>query len=438
MNFVTNPLPYRLNTDTLLETIRPLGHLVALESASPNHEGGQWSIIAAGPVSTISETAFNSVSESEIENLIKQLPVEKNELPFIGGVIGHATYGFAQDDNIKDGPYALLSQHDKGSKITASLYTWAYLLDHKNKKAHLVYWTEISQIEINTLVDFYHSEHRQADDFTMKSKFSAAWSQQDYLKKFNVIQDYIKSGDAYQVNLTQNFSGDYSGSALSAYFKLKAQSSSPYLTYYESEDFALASASPELLIQCNNSTVTTKHIKGTMPRAEDSDSDLVNMTKLKASKKDMAENLMITDLLRNDLSITCRNTSTPKLFELESFDTVHHLVSTISAEKPAEISPLSVFKSCFPGGSITGAPKKRAMEIINELEDFSRDFYCGSSFYYSSNGNFNSNILIRSFVFKDGEVNCWAGGGITIDSEWESEYQESLDKISKLMQALEG
>jgi para-aminobenzoate synthetase component 1 len=435
MNFVTKPLPYRLNTDTLLDTIRPLGHLVALESANPNHEGGRWSIISAGPVKTISETAFNSASAIEIERLIKHFPEEESELPFVGGVIGHVSYGFVQDTNIPNEP---LPQNDTGSKITASLYTWAYLLDHKNKKALLVYWTEISQIGINTLVDFYHAEHRQADSFTMNSKFSAAWSQQDYIRKFNAIQDYIKSGDAYQVNLTQNFSGDYSGSALSAYFKLKAQSNSPYLTYYESKGFALASASPELFIQCNNNKVTTKPIKGTIPRATDSDSDLINMTKLKASKKDMAENLMITDLLRNDLSITCRNTNTPKLFELESFETVHHLVSTITAEKPAEISPLSVFKSCFPGGSITGAPKKRAMEIINELEDFSRDFYCGSTFCYSANGNFNSNILIRSFIFKDGEVNCWAGGGITIDSEWESEYQESLDKISKLMQALEN
>lgn len=435
MNFVTKPLPYRLNTDTLLDTIRPLGQLVAFESASPNHEGGRWSIISAGPIKTIPEVAFNGASAIEIESLLKLLPEEKSEFPFIGGIIGHATYGFVQDSVIPNKP---LSQNDTGSKITASLYTWAYLLDHKNKKAHLVYWTEISQIEINTLVDFYHAEHRQADSFNMRSKFSAVWSQQDYIKKFNAIQNYIKSGDAYQVNLTQKFSGDYFGSTLSAYCKLKTQSNSPYLVYYESEGFALASASPELFIQCNNNTVTTKPIKGTIPRATDSDSDLLNMEKLKASKKDMAENLMITDLLRNDLSITCRNTSTPKLFELESFETVHHLVSTITAEKPEAISPLSVFKSCFPGGSITGAPKKRAMEIINELEDFSRDFYCGSSFYYSANGKFNSNILIRSFVFKDGKVNCWAGGGITIDSEWESEYQESLDKISKLMQTLEN
>jgi para-aminobenzoate synthetase component 1 len=123
---------------------------------------------------------------------------------------------------------------------------------------------------------------------------------------------------------------------------------------------------------------------------------------------------------------------------VESFETVHHLVSTITAKKPKAVTPLTVFKTCFPGGSITGAPKKRAMEIIGELEDFSREFYCGSSFYYSANQNFSSNILIRSFIFKGDLVNCWAGGGITMDSNWESEYQESLDKISKLMKALEA
>jgi para-aminobenzoate synthetase component 1 len=434
MNLVTKLLPYRLNTDTLLETIRPLGHLVALESANPTHESGRWSIISAGPIKTLSNAPFNDVATSGIERLIKQLSNTKSELPFIGGVIGHASYGFVDGNMDQTNPPI---QHDVNSKITASLYTWAYLLDHKNKKTYLVYWTEVSQIDINMLIDYYHAEHKQPQDFNMRTKFSASWSHEQYKQKFNEIHEYIKSGDAYQINLTQKFMGGFSGSPLSAYCILKAKSHSPFLTFYESDDFVLASASPELFIKCENNKVTTKPIKGTMPRAVDIESDQASIQKLKESNKDMAENLMITDLLRNDLSITCYNTSTPKLFDIESFETVHHLVSTVTAEKPIETSPFSVFKSCFPGGSITGAPKKRAMEIISELEDFSRDLYCGSSFYYSANGNFNSNILIRSFVFKDDMVSCWAGGGITIDSDWKSEYQESLDKISMLMKVLE-
>ncbi|MFT6154565.1 MAG: para-aminobenzoate synthetase component 1 [Bermanella sp.] len=434
MNFLTKLLPYKSNTNTLLDAIRPLGHLVALESASPNHESGRWSIISAGPVKTLTNTTFNSDATVAIESLIKLLPKTSSELPFIGGLIGHASYGFVEGDIEK----SRSEKHNvESSKITASLYTWAYLLDHKDKKAYLVYWTEISQVDIETLVDYYHLEHKQIQGFKMLRKFSASWSHKQYEEKFNKIQDYIKSGDTYQINLTQKFNGNYTGSPLSAYCSLKAQSHSPFLAYYESDDFTLASASPELFIQCKGNKITTKPIKGTIPRAVDAELDNANIVKLKESKKDMAENLMITDLLRNDLSIICQNTTTPKLFEIESFETVHHLVSTITAEKPSGATAFSVFKSCFPGGSITGAPKKRAMEIINELEDFSRDLYCGSSFYYSVNENFNSNILIRSFVFKDGEVNCWAGGGVTIDSKWESEYQESLDKISRLMQVLE-
>ncbi len=164
--------------------------------------------------------------------------------------------------------------------------------------------------------------------------------------------------------------------------------------------------------------------------------DSQNKIELALSPKDRAENLMIVDLLRNDLSKNAKSVNVPELFKVESFSTVHHLVSTINATLADEVSPLKLFFDAFPGGSITGAPKKRAMEIIAELEEFPRSYYCGSAFYYSANRNFNSNILIRGFLFNKGEIHCWAGGGIINDSTWQAEYQESLDKISKLMMCL--
>ena len=144
---------------------------------------------------------------------------------------------------------------------------------------------------------------------------------------------------------------------------------------------------------------------------------------------------MIVDLLRNDLSKNSQNIKVDELFAIESFSTVHHLVSTIAADISGK-DPVKLLMDAFPGGSITGAPKKRSMEIISELEQVPRSFYCGSSFYFSSNNMMSSNILIRGFLFENNEVTCWAGGGIVADSKWEDEYQESLDKISKLMQAI--
>jgi para-aminobenzoate synthetase component 1 len=431
MKLVTHSLPYKSNTDALLETLNPLGSLVALESAAHEHENGRWSIIAANPLKTTEELKFNAQTCHLIETLLKELPSTNSELPFIGGIIGHASYGFANKNHENK------KSNIANSLVSAALYTWAFIFDHKNKASHLVYWTNISQISAQELIDFYNKPVEAHLTFSMNSEFSPNWSKQVYQSKIQIIHDYIKAGDAYQVNLTQKFNGKYTGSPLDAYRRIKAQSNSPYLTYFELNGAALASASPELFIQCHDGKVITKPIKGTTPRFSDKKDDLNSIQTLKNSQKDRAENLMITDLLRNDLSISCTNTKTPKLFEIESFETVHHLVSTITANKPKAVSPLFVFKTCFPGGSITGAPKSRAMEIISELEDFSREFYCGSSFYYSANQNFSSNILIRSFAFKDDIVSCWAGGGITIDSNWESEYQESLDKISKLMKVLE-
>jgi para-aminobenzoate synthetase component 1 len=164
------------------------------------------------------------------------------------------------------------------------------------------------------------------------------------------------------------------------------------------------------------------------------------MQQLAASEKDRAENLMIVDLLRNDLGKSCIPGSirVDKLFDIESFPNVHHLVSTISGSLEPKLTALDLFKGCFPGGSITGAPKIRAMEIIDELEINRRGIYCGSIAYLSAHGRFDSNIAIRTLLREGSKIHCWGGGGIVADSVCSSEYQESLDKIENLMQALTG
>jgi para-aminobenzoate synthetase component 1 len=189
--------------------------------------------------------------------------------------------------------------------------------------------------------------------------------------------------------------------------------------------------------------VETKPIKGTRPRSDNEDEDRRLTEELRNHPKDRAENLMIVDLLRNDLGKSCEvgSVSAPKLFQVESFANVHHMVSTVEGRLATGHDALDVFRNCFPGGSITGAPKLRAMQIIQDLESQHRGIYCGSIGYVGFDGNMVTNIAIRTLTFKDGELSCWAGGGIVADSDCEAEYQETLDKASvmlKLMRSFGG
>jgi len=186
--------------------------------------------------------------------------------------------------------------------------------------------------------------------------------------------------------------------------------------------------------------VETRPIKGTRPRGRTPDEDRAYAAELQASTKDRAENLMIVDLLRNDLGRSCRTGTVrvPELFALESYPNVHHLVSSVEGELMPGKDPLDLLAGSFPGGSITGAPKIRAMQIIDELEPTRRSIYCGSLLYLDVRGEMDSSITIRTLLVKDGQVSCWGGGGIVADSDWQAEYRESLTKVRVLLETLEG
>jgi para-aminobenzoate synthetase component 1 len=250
------------------------------------------------------------------------------------------------------------------------------------------------------------------------------------------VQDYIHAGDCYQVNLTQRFECDLADtksefSAIDFFLKKQYELQTPYSAFMSfSTDCNLLSFSPEQFIRIKDSVIESKPIKGTIANTADQS----NIERLQTSLKNQAENVMIVDLLRNDLSKVCEVNSVhvPELFKIESFKNVHHLVSHIRGTLRNDISALDAFLSCFPGGSITGAPKLRAMEIIRELEMYDRSAYCGSVFYWNDNGHFDSNILIRTVIQTGEKLYCWAGGGIVADSELEDEYQESLTKVANL------
>jgi len=259
-----------------------------------------------------------------------------------------------------------------------------------------------------------------------------------YQQAFNKIKHYLKEGDSYQVNLAQRFVSRCSGNPWIAYKALRKMNAAPFSAYLNFPECQVLSSSPERFLKVTDGEVETKPIKGTRPRIEHHAKDKSQIIALSESKKDRAENVMIVDLLRNDISKNCKDGSVtvPKLFDVESFATVHHLVSTVKGVLAEGQHALDLLRSCFPGGSITGAPKIRSMEIIEELEPNRRGIYCGSIGYIGFNGNMDTNIAIRTLVHSGNTIRFWAGGGIVNDSVMDDEYQESFDKAAALLKLL--
>ena len=260
----------------------------------------------------------------------------------------------------------------------------------------------------------------------------------EYLQKFEQIQQYLQSGDCYQINLAQRFSANYQGDEWQAYLRLRVRNAAPFSAFIRLTDCAILSISPERFIEVNQRRVETKPIKGTKPRFANPQDDKQSAEALQNSPKDRAENVMIVDLLRNDLGKVCSpgTVKVPSLFAIESFPAVHHLVSTITGELAPQHQAIDALAAAFPGGSITGAPKVRAMQIIEELEPHRRNIYCGSIGYLSVHGHMDTNIAIRTLVCANNTIYAWAGGGIVADSNGESEYQETFDKVGKILPVL--
>ncbi len=266
---------------------------------------------------------------------------------------------------------------------------------------------------------------------------SLSWG--EYQKAFSTVREYTVNGDCYQVNLTKQFSANVVGDAWRAYKSLRLASPAPYSCFINLPFAQILSNSPESFIQCRQQQVATNPIKGTRPRNhEDTEADQAIAEQLRVSEKDRAENLMIVDLMRNDLSRVCElgSVKVPELFELHSFANVHHLISKVTGVLKSDKHALDLLRVCFPGGSITGAPKIRSMEIIEELEPVRRGLYCGSIGYVGVDGSLETSIAIRTIVVKDGVAYFAAGGGLVIDSEVDEEYQELNDKASMMRAAV--
>jgi para-aminobenzoate synthetase component I len=267
----------------------------------------------------------------------------------------------------------------------------------------------------------------------------SSFTHEGYLDAVNRVREYILAGDIFQANLSQRFEAPLVERPWDLYRRLRTQNAAPFAAYLDFADALILSASPERFLRVNSDgRVETRPIKGTRPRGVGPEHDAALGRALTESAKDRAENLMIVDLIRNDLSRVCSpgTVRVQELFALEHFATVHHLVSTVVGDLRPGAGALDLIRAAFPGGSITGAPKLRAMEIIAELEPSARGVYCGAIGYLSLDGALDTSIPIRTAVVRDGRVYLSAGGGIVADSDAEQEYRETLDKARGMIDAL--
>jgi len=443
--------PFRSDVEALFNAVRDLPSPIWFDSGKPRSLQGRLDIISAAPA-RILETHGNSTLISNSEGNSQTSTVcpftlcqetmddfalrgdKLTELPFVGGLAGFFAYGLGDTSVSKSskGP-------DDIPDMRQCYYLWALVINQQISQAHLVFHPACPRSLRRDIQARLASPAPLPDDnFSLSSGFQASTTRSEYEADVARVKDYIAAGDCYQVNYAQHFSAEFQGDPWSAYLHLRKALPSPFSTFLSWDDKALLSLSPERFIKTSGQQVEAKPIKGTITRGISVEEDQEQAIALMNSSKDRAENLMIVDLLRNDLGKSCEAGSirVPKLFNLESFANVHHLVSTITGRIREDISALDLLAGCFPGGSITGAPKKRAMEIIAELEKVPRTIYCGSIGYISANGRMDTNIAIRTLLAEKDKLHCWGGGAIVSDSQADSEYLESLAKVSLLMDTL--
>lgn len=436
---------------------------VFLDSADTGHINARYSYIAADPLAvlTFEHNQLICITGNARDILPTQNPFDaaQNMLqqsgfctktlpdlpPFQGGLIGLMGYDLARSlEDIGDQAAAVTDFPD----MAVGLYPQVLAFDHDSDQAYFITQAadknQAASLQDQWLDRINNRPASASADYappTWRSSVSA----DDFQQQVRAIQDYILQGDVFQVNLSYTLSAQRPANLppYAHYQALRTASPAPFACYMNlGHNRALSSASPERFLRCApDGQVETKPIKGTAPRYPDNaarDQDAQNT--LRASDKDRAENIMITDLLRNDLSKSCVADSidVPQLCAVESFSHVHHLVTTITAQRRNDAPPMDVLRHAFPGGSITGAPKIRAMQIIDTLETDRRHAYCGSMVMVGANGMMDSNILIRSLLWDADTVRFNVGGGITTLSDPAQEYQETRDKAAGILSSFTG
>ena len=455
--------PIDIPPDLLAARIGSWSGPALLEGGPGLGDAGRWSILAARPRRTIESAdgsgfrwhggSLDLDGEGDALDGLATIarrygladPAREPEPdgpPFQGGLIGHLGYDLAP--RLERLPRRL----EPDSRLPAlrfGLYDTFVLVDHRLGSSELwaVDLLDEGPAKLQGRWDRWRAgldDPPAARPASALSAVSAGRDRDDYLAAVRKVLDYIEAGDIYQANLSHRFVARGRVNPLDLYLKLKAISPAPFASFLAWDDLAIVGASPELFYRTEGDRIVTRPIKGTRPRSTDPIEDARLSDELEASAKDRAELTMIVDLERNDLGRACRfgTVRVAGPWAVESFEHVHHLVATIEGRLRFGVGPVDVVKAVFPGGSITGAPKIRAMEIIDELELNRRGAYTGAVGYLSLGGLSAFNITIRTMLVEGDRVSYQVGGGIVADSDPEAEYQETLHKARGMSRALDA
>ncbi len=441
-----------------------LPHLLFLDSADPHPERGRYSYVMADPIAVVESVAIPVEHPSKPHILSGHLfdPEQVEVVPYVrdtplglppfqGGLAGLFGYGINRElERITPN----FSDDFELPDLVQCRYEWVIAFDNQANRSwfisHTQYQSQLCEIRnalhrdaptafpiLRTPPSVLRTPHYPLHNLP---HVTSNFSRDGYLAAVRRAIEYIHAGDCFQVNLSQRLLAPLTEHPLELYGRLRQTNPAPFACYFDAGDFQIVSASPERFLKVSPSgDVVTKPIKGTRPRGRTPDEDAELIRELVNSPKDRAENVMIVDLLRNDLGRVCEygSITVPKVCEVETYRYVHHLVSEVRGKLRAGLTPFDLLRAAFPGGSVTGAPKVRAMEIIAELEPTARGPYCGSVGFIGFDGSMDTNILIRTFTAGRGWVQFPVGGGIVADSDPEREYDETLHKAAGLLRALE-
>lgn len=446
INFKIKELKKNLNPFYVYNIFKDELNSVFLDSSKEDENLSKFSFIGINPFCNFTYKNGNGyINGGEIQEKDPFIVLDKlvnkykinydSSIPFVAGAIGYFSYDIGRTIEL------LPSTAKKELEIPDAIFNFynnLIIFDLQNKKtfiSSLGMGEEIEDIE-EKLKDY--KEISEPNIVESNNKFISNFEKEDYEKEISKLREYIRSGDVYIANMTRQVWCYNKENSFSIYEKLRSINKAPFSVYMNFKDFQVISSSPERFLYVKDGIVHTRPIKGTRARGKNSLEDMKNRKALENSEKDKAELLMIIDLERNDLSKVCKPNSVKvtELFKIEEYATVFHLVSTIEGELEDGVSAVKCIRECFPGGSITGAPKIRAMEIIEELEKIRRNLYTGSIGYFDLRGNCDFNIVIRTIIKKDDKAYFGVGGGITWDSKEEDEWFETIDKGKALMRVL--
>ncbi len=416
-----------------------------LDSANQDTKLSRYSFIGLNPFSRFEFRSNSCILNDQIIDgdpfEVLQIELEKysievsSRLPFVAGCIGFFSYDMGM--KLQNVPHE--SSHDFSIPDCRFLfYDHLIIFDLKEQRSYLTSMgmTDHDSDEIERKIrKAFPIEVNQTN---MVTPFFSNFDKKAYLQAVDRIQEYIRSGDTYIMNMTRQIWCTSIRDSFDIYAHLRTINGAPFAFYAFYPDFQIISSSPERFFNIENDIITTRPIKGTRPRGGTKKEDCRNKKELLCSEKDKSELLMVVDLERNDLNKVCAPNSVkvPELFTLETYPTVFHLVATVTGQLENGKTALRAMKACFPGGSITGTPKKRTMEIIEELETVPRGLYTGTFGYFDFRGNCDFNMIIRTIVKQDGKAFFGVGGGITIESDSISEWNETQDKAKALQQVL--